>query len=157
MKKLSHRVFKQESKQGSEEQASGSQVGSWLPHWVITGYKVMGSGNGTASCLCQCDPGSPLWALTQGYDRNKKEPFIKTHKNLQGGGREGSKAPGRRKLFCFGQQTGAKSKTKSGMATSGGADWPDKGRVFHGGKVTNVLPASLSTYQKGNRLEECMS
>lgn len=100
MKKLSHRVFKQESKQGSEEQAllpfvscnnsmwqlrADVVVKSCLPATLISqDTKWWELGNGTASCLCQCDPASPLWALTQGYDQNKKEPSIKTHKNLPG-------------------------------------------------------------------------
>ena len=89
--------------------------------------------------------------------RTRRSHPSRPTRTYQGEGTEGSKAPGKRKLFCSGQQAGAKSKTKSGMATSGGADWPDKGRVFHGEKVTNVPPSSLSTYQKENKLEECMS
>ena len=61
---------------------------------------------------------------------------MKTHKNFPGRRSRRIQGPrGEKKLFCSRQQAGAESKAKSGVATSGGADWPDKSSVFHGKKV----------------------
>ena len=141
MRKLSHRVFKWESKQGSEVQASGSRVGSWRRHWAITGFTVTGvweaGKRAVFANVTQEVSSERRHSATTGTRRSHPSRPTRTS---QGGGAEGSKTPGgRRSYFAPDNRQGPRVRQRVAWPQVEGQAGQIRAASFMGKKCPSIL------------------